>query len=58
MLTIGLPLGRATSDAIVMVVPPAEPFGDNSGRIDVGAKFARALLTSLRNIVSMDVEYV
>jgi hypothetical protein len=58
MLTIGLPLGRATRDAIVMVVPPAEPFGDNSGRIDVGAKFARAFLTSLRNIVSMDAEYV
>ena len=55
--TIGLPLGRAPRDAIVTVVPPAELFGDNnSGRTDVGAKFARAFLTSLQNAVGMNVK--
>src|SRR5216683_4949059 len=55
-LTIGLPFGRATRDVIPMAVPQAEPFGDNSGRTDVGAKLARAFLTSLRNKVGMHVE--
>ena len=54
-LTIGLPFGRATRDVIPMAVPQAEPFGDNSGRTDVGAKLARAFLTSLRNKVGMHV---
>jgi len=58
-LIIGLPLGRATRDAIVIVIPSAEPFGDNSsGRTDVGAKCAQAFLTSLQNIVGMNVGYV
>jgi len=48
--TIGLPLGRATRDVMLMVVPPAEPFGDNNGRTDVGAKFAHAFLIFLQDI--------
>jgi hypothetical protein len=41
VLIIGLPLGRVTRDAIVIVGPPAEPFDDNSNDwTDVGAKFA------------------
>jgi hypothetical protein len=40
-LIIGLPLGRATRDAIVIVGSLEEPFDDSSnGRIDVGVKFA------------------
>jgi hypothetical protein len=46
--TIGLPFGRATRDVIPMVDPPVDPFGDNSGRTDVGGKLARAFLTSLK----------
>ncbi len=46
-------------DGIVIVSPPAEPFEDSSrGRIDVGAKFAPAFLTSLQNVVGKNVEYV
>jgi hypothetical protein len=49
VLSIGLPLGRATRAVIVEVVPWGEPFGDNNnGRRDTGAKFALVFLTFLK----------